>query len=390
MFNLLLRFFIKNPEDIKNSKVRSAYGLLCSLISILLNFILFLIKISIGIISKSISITADAFNNLSDSASSIINLIAFKFSIKPPDKKHPMGHGRYEYISSFIVSFIIILVGLSFIKSSISKVFTKELTSFNTILIFILIISIFIKLGIGFLNLKVSKKINSQSLKATAIDAFYDALITTILIISILISKFTKIYLDGYAGIIISIFIISSGIKLIKETLSALLGEAPDEKFVESLKESILKYENIIGIHDLIVHNYGANRIIASIHAEVPSNLSLIDVHMLIDKIEKDIEENTGTHLVIHIDPIDIHDEKSLEILKTIKILIKNNIKQVSNILDFRIVNVNGQDTIYFEVKIKNEYYDKIDFDITEVCCNLVLKKYPEFDCKVFKNNTFN
>lgn len=390
MFNLLLKLFVKNPEDIKNSKVRSAYGLLCSLISIFLNFILFLIKISIGVISKSVSITADAFNNLSDSASSIINLIAFKFSIKPPDKEHPMGHGRYEYISSLIVSFLIILVGLSFIKSSIIKIFTKELSSFNIVLFLILIISIFIKIGIGFLNLRISKKIDSKSLKATAIDAFYDALITTILSISLLISKFTKVSLDGYAGLVISIFIIFSGINIVKETLSTLLGEAPDEKFVELLKENILKYENIIGIHDLIVHNYGANKIIASIHAEVPSNLSLIDVHMLIDKIEKDIEKNTGTHLVIHIDPIDIHDEKSLEILKDIKTIIKNNVIEVSNILDFRIVNVDGKDTIYFEIKIKNEFYDKIDFDITEVCCNLVLKKYPEFNCKVFKNNTFS
>lgn len=390
MFNLLLKLFVKNPEDIKNSKVRSAYGLLCSLISIFLNFILFLIKISIGVISKSVSITADAFNNLSDSASSIINLIAFKFSIKPPDKEHPMGHGRYEYISSLIVSFLIILVGLSFIKSSILKIFTKELSSFNIVLFLILIISIFIKIGIGFLNLRISKKIDSKSLKATAIDAFYDALITTILSISLLISKFTKVSLDGYAGLVISIFIIFSGINIVKETLSTLLGEAPDEKFVELLKENILKYENIIGIHDLIVHNYGANKIIASIHAEVPSNLSLIDVHMLIDKIEKDIEKNTGTHLVIHIDPIDIHDEKSLEILKDIKTIIKNNVIEVSNILDFRIVNVDGKDTIYFEIKIKNEFYDKIDFDITEVCCNLVLKKYPEFNCKVFKNNTFS
>ena len=219
MFNLLLKVFIKNPKDTKDPKVRSMYGLLCSYISIFLNFILFIIKLIIGLILKSVSITADAFNNLSDSASSIINLIAFKFSLKPPDKEHPLGHGRYEYISSLIISFLIIFVGISFIKSSFEKILSKETTSFNWVLFFILIISIFIKIWIGFLNLKISKKINSQSLKATSVDALYDALITTVLSLSILLSNFTNLSLDGYAGIIISSFIIYSGIKLIKETL---------------------------------------------------------------------------------------------------------------------------------------------------------------------------
>lgn len=390
MLNILLKIFVKNYEDIKNPKVRAFYGLFCSVISIILNLILFLIKASIGLILKSVSVTADAFNNLSDSASSIINLIAFKFSIKPPDKEHPLGHGRYEYISSLVISFFIIMVGVSFVKSSLLKILNKQLNSFSWPLFSILILSIFIKLGIGFLNFKISKKINSQSLKATSVDAFYDALITTILSISILISKFTNLSLDGYAGLVISIFIIFSGIKLIKETLSPLLGEAPDEKFVDLLKENILGYENILGLHDLIVHNYGPNRTIASIHAEVPSNLTLINVHNLIDKIEKDIEKIMGIHLVIHIDPIDIDNKQSLEIFKNIKSIIKENVNEVSKILDFRIIDIDGKNTIYFEIKIKNEFYDKINFDIVKVCTDLVLKNYPEFNCSVFKNNTFN
>ena len=390
MLNVLLKMFVKNYEDIKNPKVRSSYGLFCSVISIVLNLILFLIKALIGLILKSISITADAFNNLSDSASSIISLIAFKFSVKPPDKEHPLGHGRYEYISSLVISFLIILVGGSFVKSSFLKILNKELTSFSWPLFSILVLSIFIKVGIGFLNLNVSKKINSQSLKATSVDAFYDVLITTILSISILFSKFTNLSLDGYAGLIISVFIIFSGIKLIKETLSPLLGEAPDEKFVASLEENILNYENILGVHDLIVHNYGPNRTLASIHAEVPSNLTLINVHSLIDKIEKDIEKNMGVHLVIHIDPIDINNKHSTEIFQNIKSIITENVNEVSRILDFRIVDIEGKHTIYFEIKIKNEFYDKINFDIVKVCTDLVLKNYPEYNCSVFKNNTFN
>ena len=391
MFNLLLKVFIKNPKDTKDPKVRSMYGLLCSYISIFLNFILFIIKLIIGLILKSVSITADAFNNLSDSASSIINLIAFKFSLKPPDKEHPLGHGRYEYISSLIISFLIIFVGISFIKSSFEKILSKETTSFNWVLFFILIISIFIKIWIGFLNLKISKKINSQSLKATSVDALYDALITTVLSISILLSNFTNLSLDGYAGIIISSFIIYSGIKLIKETLNPLLGEAPSEDFVQNLKSNILKHENILGLHDLIVHNYGPNRTLASIHAEVPSNLSLIDVHILIDKIEKQIEQDMGIHLVIHMDPIDIHNQESLEIFKNIKTLIKKNIYEVNNIVDFRILNTNGKNTIFFEIKLKNEFYDKVDFDnILKSSTDLINKNYPDFYCKIFKNNTFN
>lgn len=391
MFNLLLKIFIKNPNDTKDPKVRSMYGLLCSYISIFLNFILFMTKLIIGLILKSVSITADAFNNLSDSASSVINLIAFKFSLKPPDKEHPLGHGRYEYISSLIISFLIIFVGISFIKSSFEKILSKETTSFNWILFFILIISIFIKIWIGFLNLKISKKINSQSLKATSVDALYDALITTVLSISILLSNFTNLSLDGYAGIIISSFIIYSGIKLIKETLNPLLGEAPSEDFVQNLKSNILKHENILGLHDLIVHNYGPNRTLASIHAEVPSNLSLIDVHILIDKIEKQIEQDMGIHLVIHMDPIDIHNQESLEIFKNIKTLIKENIHEVNNIVDFRILNTNGKNTIFFEIKLKNEFYDKVNFDnILKDSTDLINKNYPDFDCKIFKNNTFN
>lgn len=391
MFNLLLKIFIKNPNDTKDPKVRSMYGLLCSYISIFLNFILFITKLIIGLILKSVSITADAFNNLSDSASSVINLIAFKFSLKPPDKEHPLGHGRYEYISSLIISFLIIFVGISFIKSSFEKILSKETTSFNWILFFILIISIFIKIWIGFLNLKISKKINSQSLKATSVDALYDALITTVLSISILLSNFTNLSLDGYAGIIISSFIIYSGIKLIKETLNPLLGEAPSEDFVQNLKSNILKHENILGLHDLIVHNYGPNRTLASIHAEVPSNLPLIDVHILIDKIEKQIEQDMGIHLVIHMDPVDIHNQESLEIFNNIKALIKENIYEVNNIVDFRILNTNGKNTIFFEIKLKNEFYDKVDFNnILKSSTELINKNYPDFDCKIFKNNTFN
>lgn len=389
MFNLILKKLTKDPKNLKDPKVRSLYGLLCSLLSILLNLILFGCKLLIGLILKSVSITADAFNNLSDSASSIINLIAFKFSIKPPDKEHPHGHGRYEYISSLIVSFLIIFVGFSFIKSSIEKILSKETTSFSWPLFSILIISIIMKILIGLLNMKISKKINSQSLKATGVDALYDALITSVLSISILISKFTSFSLDGYAGLGISIFIIYSGISLIKETLNPLLGEAPDDKFVFEIKKNILKYPDILGVHDLIVHNYGPNRTIASIHVEVPAHLSLVDVHVLIDKIEKDIEDDMGIHLVIHMDPIDVQDETSIEMFKNIKHLLKTNVYEINDIVDFRILNEHGKDKIYFEVKLRNDSFENHK-EILEICTSIVNKNYPNFECKIYKNNTFS
>ncbi len=389
MFNLILKKLTKDPKNLKDPKVRSLYGLLCSLLSILLNLILFGCKLLIGLILKSVSITADAFNNLSDSASSIINLIAFKFSIKPPDKEHPHGHGRYEYISSLIVSFLIIFVGFSFIKSSIEKILSKETTSFSWPLFSILIISIIMKILIGLLNMKISKKINSQSLKATGVDALYDALITSVLSISILISKFTSFSLDGYAGLGISIFIIYSGISLIKETLNPLLGEAPDDKFVFEIKKNILKYPDILGVHDLIVHNYGPNRTIASIHVEVPAHLSLVDVHVLIDKIEKDIEDDMGIHLVIHMDPIDVQDETSIEMFKHIKHLLKTNVYEINDIVDFRILNEHGKDKIYFEVKLRNDSFENHK-EILKICTSIVNKNYPNFECKIYKNNTFS
>ncbi len=387
MFEFIFKIFIKNHKDIGKKEICSKYGLICSYISIFLNFTLFLTKLFVGIVSNGISIIADSFNNLSDSLSCIISAIGIKFSSKPPDKEHPLGHGRYEYISALIISFLIILVGISFLKSSFNKIFVKEEIFFNWILLSILIVSILIKLFISILNFSISKKINSQILKTTAVDSLYDSLITIMLLICFTLSNSINIYLDGYAGIIVSSFIIHSGIKLIKETLNPLLGEAPSRSFVINLESSILKYENILGLHDLIVHNYGPNKIIASIHAEVPSNLSLINIHNLIDMIEKEIERNLGIHLVIHIDPVEIHDKENLDIYKNISSLIKKNIIEINNILDFRILNTNGKDTIYFEVKMKNEFYNNDTTDIIKTCENLVNKHYPEFDCKVFRNN---
>lgn len=387
MFDWLFRIFIKNYEDTKSEKVRSQYGLICGYIGIFLNFILFLIKLFAGIISNSVSITADSFNNLSDSTSSIISIIGFKFSVKPPDKEHPLGHGRYEYISSLIISILIIFVGVSFLKSSFEKIFMPEQTNSSSLLFFILSTSILIKLFIGGLNFKISKKTNSQILKATALDSLYDSLITTLLIISIIISNLTNLYLDGYAGVVVSGFIIYSGLKLIKETLSTLIGEAPSLELVYNIKHNILKFENILGLHDLIVHNYGPNKTVASIHAEVPSNLSLIHIHNLIDKIEKEIEQNLGVHLVIHIDPVDVHNKENLEIHNNIVSLIKENVKEVSSILDFRILNIDGKNTIYFEIKIKNEFYNEDSSEILKNCMDLVNLNYPSFDCKIFKNS---
>lgn len=387
MFNLFFRIFIKNYKDIHDEKVRSQYGLICGYVGIFLNFILFLIKLFAGFISNSVSITADSFNNLSDSASSVISIIGFKFSVKPPDKEHPLGHGRYEYISSLIISILIIFVGVSFLKSSFEKILMPQQTSFSSILFFILVISILIKLFIGILNFSTSKKTNSQILKATALDSLYDSLITTLLIISAIISNFTNLYLDGYAGLIVSGFIIYSGVKLIRETLSQLVGEAPSDELVLNLKNNILKFENILGLHDLIVHNYGPNKILASIHAEVPSDLPLINVHDLIDKIEKEIEEYMGIHLVIHIDPVDVHNKENLEIYESIASLIKENINEVNRIIDFRILNIDGKNTIYFEVKIKNEFYNNDSSEILKSCLSLVNSKYPDFDCKIFKNS---
>ena len=321
--NFLVRKFVKNHDAVSDYNVRQSYGYLGGFVGIVVNFTLFLIKLFVGIISKSIAVTADAFNNLSDVLSSVITIAGFKLSSKPADEEHPFGHGRIEYISGLIVAFLVLLVGFEFTKSSFQKILNPEKINFQLIPFVLLLISILAKIWLSKFNNFVGKKINSSALQAASVDALTDVVSSSTVALSLLLSKWIAFPIDGYVGILVSLFILYSGYSLIKETINPLLGEAPDPEFVEFVKNEVLQYENIIGVHDLIIHNYGPGRRMASIHAEVPYDLPITEIHTIIDKAETDVSKKLNIFLVIHMDPVNTNDEE----INTTKI-------EVSKILD--------------------------------------------------------
>ena len=270
--NLLVKTFIKDNENIENEDVRNKYGYLAGMVGIIANFILFGVKLSVGLLTSSIAIMADAFNNLSDMASSVITIVGFKLASIPPDKEHPFGHGRLEYISALIVAFMVMLVGIQFVKSSIDRILNPVPITFEIIPFILLFISILVKVWLSRFNKFMGSKINSSALKAASVDAMGDVFTSSTVLISFLAAKFTSIPIDGYAGIIVSVAILYAGYSLVKETISPLLGEAPDPELVQGISQAILSYEHIQGVHDLIIHNYGVGKSIASVHAEIPAD----------------------------------------------------------------------------------------------------------------------
>ncbi|KYH33270.1 ferrous-iron efflux pump FieF [Clostridium tepidiprofundi DSM 19306] len=350
----LVKHFIKNYEKTNDIKVRNSYGYLGGIVGVILNIILFCIKFSLGLISHSIAITADAFNNLSDSASSLITILGFKLSNKPADKEHPFGHGRIEYISALVVAFLVLMVGLEFIKTSFNRILHPTKINFNIAIFILILLSICLKLWISKFNLFLSKAINSQALKASSSDAFADVITSSVVALSLLLSRWVTFPIDGYIGIVVALFIVYSGISLIKETLDPLLGEPPDPNLVTNIQSSLLEYEYITGVHDLIIHNYGPNKCIASIHAEVPCDESIVKIHEIIDKAEKEISQKLGISLVIHMDPINTNDVEVNTAKKEIENLIKF-FPIIDSIHDFRIVGEGNYKNYIFDVVIKSD-----------------------------------
>lgn len=355
MTKLLIKAFIKNYNDINNESIRQKYGILGSFVGIILNIILFLFKLVIGIILNSVAITADSFNNLSDSASSIITLIGFKMANKPPDKEHPFGHGRIEYISALIISFIIMYLGFQFLTSSIKKIFNPEPVAFNISSILILFATIIAKIWLSIFNKYIGTKINSKSLIATSKDSINDVIVTSTTIASVFITKFFNIVVDGWFGSFVACILIYSGFSIAKDTVSSLLGESTDPKLAKKIKEKVLKYEGVLGVHDLLVHNYGPNKSMASIHVEVPHCVDIGISHEIIDKIEKDVFNELGVFLVIHMDPIDIDDERISKISDEVNKCIKQYSDEIE-VHDFRIVDGINNINIIFDIVLPYEY----------------------------------
>ena len=307
---ILIKVFIKNAEDVTDKKVRGNLGYLGGFVGIVVNLLLFSIKLTAGLIVTSIAVIADAFNNLSDAASSIVTILGFKISKMPADKEHPFGHGRMEYISALIVAFMVMLVGMQFVKSSFERILNPEKVTFELIPFLLLVVSILLKVWLSIFNRYMGNKINSSALKAASVDALGDVFTSSCVVLSLLAAKYTDFPIDGYAGIVVALVILYSGFSLVKETISPLLGEAPSPELVESINSSLLSYDYITGVHDLIIHNYGVGKFMATIHAEIPADINILKIHNIVDKAEREISKKLGIMLFIHMDPVSNDNEE--------------------------------------------------------------------------------
>lgn len=379
--NLLMRKFIKNYTDTKNEKVRNSYGFLAGIVGLFTNIILFIIKFSVGLITSSISIMADAFNNLSDAASSLITIFGFKLSSMPADKEHPFGHGRMEYLSALIVAFMVMLVGIQFVKSSFQKIINPETVTFEFVPFILLLISIGLKVWLSRFNKFMGEKINSAALKASSVDALGDVFTSSCVALSFLAAKFTTIPIDGYIGMVVALFIVYSGFTLIKDTINPLLGEAPDPELVKSIHKMVLSYDNILGTHDLIVHNYGPGKCMASIHAEIPSDISVVKIHEIIDKAEREISKDLNIYLVIHIDPICVIEGEVQEAYDEILRLV-NKLDHIESIHDFRVVGEGEVKNLIFDLVIDTSKKLKYsDDELKEKINSSIKKNHPLYNC---------
>lgn len=335
---------------------RTRLGMLCGSIGICLNLILFAIKLLAGVLSGSIAITADAFNNLSDAGSSIIMLFGFKLAEEAPDKDHPFGHGRIEYVSGLIVSLLILLVAFELVKSSVEKIFHPVMPESSLLIMGILLLSVAIKLVMWMYNRIVGKKIDSSAMQATATDSISDAVATTVVLVGTLAGSYISFPIDGFLGLVVAIFIFVAGFKAAKDTINPLLGMKPDPEFVQKIQEIVLSYDVVMGIHDLIVHNYGPGRVLISLHAEVPSDGDLLEMHDMIDLIEHKLRRELSCQAVIHMDPVCVHDEQTNRLREVVKKIVSEMSPELS-IHDFRIVVGPTHTNLVFDLVVPFRFY---------------------------------
>lgn len=355
MVSLFAKLFIKDYQNTKSPSVRKAYGMLCGLVGIGLNILLFIGKFLAGTLSHSIAITADAFNNLSDAGSSFITLAGFKLASQKPDPDHPYGHGRIEYLSGLFVSLAILVMALELLKSSFEKILHPQDTAMNTLILVFLVVSILVKLYMSYYNHTIGKKIDSAALLATAADSRSDTLATLLVVLSSLISEATGVQIDGYCGLIVGLFIFYSGINAAKETINPLLGQAPDKQFVENVEEIVMSHDMILGIHDMMVHDYGPGRVMVSLHAEVPASGDLLEIHDLIDHIETEINEKLNCETTIHMDPI-MNDDPQVNAMKEIVSRIILGIDDSLHFHDFRMVVGPTHTNLIFDVLVPYKF----------------------------------
>lgn len=378
MIELLAKIFIKNKDDIKNPNVRNAYGVLCGAVGVFFNILLSLGKILCGLLSKSVAIIADAFNNLSDALASIVTLIGFKIAGKKSDEDHPFGHGRMEYIAGLFVSFLIIVVGFELLRSSVDAIRNPKPLEYSIYTIIMLILAILVKFYMFFYNAHTGKKINSLAMLATAKDSLGDTISTAVVLLCIIIDKFSNLNLpfDGIAGIFVAIFILINGIQAIKETIDPLLGLKPEKDFVDAIQKEVESHSPISGIHDLVVHDYGPGRVMISLHAEVPGSENIFYLHDVIDVAESDLAKKFNCSATIHMDPIDDKNPK----LNEIKKYLANEVKKINEKLtvhDVRMVRGDTHSNIIFDV-VRPHNFNISDKDLKK----MLSTKVKDYDNK--------
>lgn len=373
MIKLLAKVVIKDIGEENSPKVRQAYGILCGIVGIFLNLILAIGKFIAGLLSGSIAIMADAANNLSDAGSCFIVLFGFKLAGQKPDTDHPFGHGRMEYISGLVVSILIIFMAWELMKSSIKEIFHPSEVVFEPITLFILIFSILVKFYMFYYNHNIGKKIHSETMLAASMDSLGDMVATTVVLVSILISYYLEWKIDGICGVLVAFLIFYAGITSAKETINPLLGQSPEPELVEQIEEMVLSEEGIVGIHDLIVHNYGPGRRMISLHAEVPADGDIVVLHDIIDKVEHRLKDELDCAAIIHMDPVSIKDKETLELKEAVTKIVEE-IDPVLSIHDFRVVKMTNYTKVIFDMVIPFEF-DLPDIDVI----HQVKKKIGEY-----------
>ena len=387
MIQLLARWFIKNRENMEDGAVRRAYGQLCGLVGIGLNILLFVGKFFAGTLSGSIAITADAFNNLSDAGSSVVTLLGFRLAGRKPDPEHPFGHGRMEYISGLVVSALILLMGVELAKSSWAKIRQPEPVEFSIVAVVILLCSILVKVYMFVYNRSIGKKINSAAMVATGIDSLSDTISTAAVLLAMLVGHWTNLMIDGWVGMLVALFILYSACRAAMETLNPLLGQPPEREFVEKIEELVLSHEDVRGIHDMVVHDYGPGRLMISLHAEVPSSGDILEIHDMIDGIESELRAVLGCEAVIHMDPIVVDDTLTNEMRQRIAELVVQVDEQIT-IHDFRMVVGPTHTNVIFDAVLPfgNQ---KSNYQIEQEICALVRQMKGNFFAVVQVENSY-
>lgn len=381
MIKMLSKLFIPGYEEYENPQVRRWYGVLTGIVGICFNVLLFGLKYFAGVISGSVAIIADAFNNLSDAGSSLITMIGFQFSGKKPDEEHPFGHGRYEYIAGFIVSLAIMMMGVELVRSSVGKIMHPQPVETSRLIFVILFISILVKCYMAIYNHSIGTRIKSAAMRATAMDSLSDMAATSVVVLSMVVMQQTSRNVDGYCGFLVALFILYTGVQTIRETLGPLLGTKPDTAFVTQVHDIVMRHHLVYGVHDLMVHDYGAGRRMISLHLEVPGEMNVFALHSIIEHIESDLDQELGCKSVIHMDPIETINETVVELRQAVQKFVQDFDAQLS-IHDLRVIQCEKGKRMVFDLVLPHTFY-LTEQQTEEQIRQRLTEHFPEYEIMI-------